>query len=131
MSIYFYYFPIISPLERVWPFILTNLNPLHPGILCAKFGWNWPSGSGEEDENVKSLRTDGRTDGQTDDRWSEKLTWAFSSGKLKKRLNLQSFTSNVWLLYVSEKFTILLSHCSLYFWTLLLCHFDLDRQTEG
>ena len=29
-------------------------------------------------------RTDGRTDRQTtDDRWSEKLTWAFSSGKLK------------------------------------------------
>ena len=25
-------------------------------MLCAKFGWNWPSGSGEEDENVKSLR---------------------------------------------------------------------------
>ena len=24
-------------------------------MLCAKFGWNWPSGSGEE-ENVKSLR---------------------------------------------------------------------------
>ena len=22
-------------------------------MLCAKFGWNWPSGSGEEDENVK------------------------------------------------------------------------------
>ena len=21
-------------------------------MLCAKFGWNWPSGSGEEDENV-------------------------------------------------------------------------------
>ena len=31
-------------------------------------------------------RTDGRTDGQTtDDRWSEKLTWAFSSGELKRR----------------------------------------------
>ena len=33
-------------------------------------------------------RTDGRTEGQTDrqttdDRWSEKLTWAFSSGELK------------------------------------------------
>ena len=25
-------------------------------MLCAKFGWNWPSGPGEEDENVKSLR---------------------------------------------------------------------------
>ena len=41
---------------------LNNLNPFHPWILCAKFGWNWPSGSGEEDENVKSLQTDRRTD---------------------------------------------------------------------
>ena len=37
-------------------------------MLCAKFGWNWPSGSGEEDENGKNFRqTDGRTDKQTDD----------------------------------------------------------------
>ena len=60
-----------SPLERVWHFILKNLNPLHPRMLCAKFGWNWPSGSGEEDENVKSLHqdrgSDGRRDRQTDD----------------------------------------------------------------
>ena len=25
-------------------------------MLCVLFGWNWSSGSGEEDENVKSLR---------------------------------------------------------------------------
>lgn len=24
--------------------------------FCAKCGWNWPSGSGELDEDVKSLR---------------------------------------------------------------------------
>ena len=70
-SMYFHYFIIISPWKRAGPFIWKNLNPLHPGILCVKFGWNWPSDFGEEDENVKSLqtdrRTDGRTDGQTDD----------------------------------------------------------------
>ena len=27
-------------------------------MLCVKFGWNWPSGSGEKDENVKSLQMD-------------------------------------------------------------------------
>ena len=27
---------------------------------CAKFGWNWPSGSGEEDENVKRDENDGQ-----------------------------------------------------------------------
>ena len=29
---------------------------------CAKFGLNWPGGSGDEDENVKSLQT--ANDGQ-------------------------------------------------------------------
>ena len=78
-SMYFRYFVIISPLKMAGPFIWTNLNPLHPRMLCAKFGWNWHSGSWEEDENVKSLQTDRR---RTDDRWSEKLTWVFSSGEL-------------------------------------------------
>ena len=49
-------------------------------MFCAKFIWKWPSGSGEEDENVKSLQTDGQTDEQ---QGSEKLIWAFSSGELK------------------------------------------------
>ena len=31
-------------------FIWTNLNPLYPRKLCAKFGWNWSSSSGEECE---------------------------------------------------------------------------------
>ena len=33
-----YYLPLIT----VWPFIETNLNPLHPRMLCAKFGWYGP-----------------------------------------------------------------------------------------
>jgi hypothetical protein len=40
-------------------------------MLCAKFGQNWSSGSGEEVKNVKSLQTDRRqtTDArQTDGR---------------------------------------------------------------
>ena len=49
LSMYFHYFLIISPWKKAGPFIWTNLNPLHPRMLCAKFGWNWPSGSGEED----------------------------------------------------------------------------------
>ena len=86
------------PLEKAEPFICTNLNPLHPRMHFAKFGWNWacgswPSGFGEEDENVKSLRQQGRHQrrwGQrqrrrtTDKLWSEKLTWAFGSGELKQ-----------------------------------------------
>ena len=69
-SMYFHYFVIISPWKRAGPFVWTNLNPLHPRMLCAKFGWNWPSGSEEEDENVKSLQTDWQSNRQTtDDRW--------------------------------------------------------------
>ena len=86
-SIYFRYFVFISPWKRAGPFIWTNLNSLHPRMLCAKFGWNWPSGSGEEDENVKCLRQRQQRRRQwrtTDKFWSEKLTWAFSSGELKK-----------------------------------------------
>ena len=128
---YFCYFVIIFPKKRAWPFIWTNLNLLHPRMLCAKFGWNWPSGfwrrgfflnsvnvfslfrnylplekgealhprmlfakfgwnwtsgSGEEDENVKSLRhwQRQRRRRSTDKFWSEELTWAFGSGELKR-----------------------------------------------
>ena len=44
---YFWYFIFISPWKRAGPFRLTKLNPLYPRMHCAKFGWNWPSGSGE------------------------------------------------------------------------------------
>ena len=56
--------------ERLSIFFILFLNylPFGKGVLCAKFGWNWPSGSGEEDENEKSLQTDGQTDRQTDSR---------------------------------------------------------------
>ena len=68
---YFHYFLIISPWKRAWPFIWTNLNPHHPRILCAKFGWNWPCCSWEEVQNVKCLQTDGQTDGRTDRRTND------------------------------------------------------------
>jgi hypothetical protein len=46
---HFYIFVIISPLKKTWPFIWTNLNSLHPSIICIKFDWIWYAGSGEED----------------------------------------------------------------------------------
>ena len=48
-------FAVISPWKRAGPFIWINLNPLHPRMLCAKFGWNWPSGSGEDFNFVNVL----------------------------------------------------------------------------
>ena len=60
-------------------------------MLCAMFGWNWSCGSGEEDENMKNLGQLQRLR-QTMDKWSEKLTWAFSSGELKTA-NIAAFSS--------------------------------------
>ena len=35
--------------EGLGPSFLRNLNPLYRRMLCAMFGLNWPSGSGEKD----------------------------------------------------------------------------------
>ena len=34
--------------KRTWPYIWTSLYLNYPKILCARFDWNWPCGSGEE-----------------------------------------------------------------------------------
>ena len=52
---YFNYFVIISPGKRAGSFIWINLNPPYPRMLCAKFGWNWLSGSGEENFSISSM----------------------------------------------------------------------------
>ena len=96
----FQYFTVISPWKSAWPFIWPNLSPLHLRMLCAKFGWNWPNGSGE-DENVKSLQIDRQTDGlTTDNRQSKKFTWTLSSDELKSdrqvQINGLSFTKLLW-----------------------------------
>ena len=99
------------PLERGVALHLNKLESLHPGMLCAKFCWNWPFGSGEE-ENMKSLRRLWRQ--QTADiLWSEKLTWAFGSGELKmipdSRKNSSSkFNKNIkWFLKQSKADSII------------------------
>ena len=46
---------IINLMRIYWFFIGTNLNALHPRMHCAKFGCNWPSGSGEEDVLISSM----------------------------------------------------------------------------
>jgi hypothetical protein len=71
-------------------------------MICAKSDQNWPSDSGEEVENVKVYRqTDRQTDGTTDNRRSEKLTWAFSSGELKKGQNSSKRGQNGMKFYLS------------------------------
>ena len=51
-------FHIICPWKRVCPLEINKLESPSPKI--ALFGSNWSSGSGEKDEKVNSLRTDGR-----------------------------------------------------------------------
>jgi hypothetical protein len=46
--VYFYYFTVTSPWRRAISFIWINSNPLPPKMICAKSGYNWPSGSGED-----------------------------------------------------------------------------------
>ena len=63
----FLLFHFYLPLEKIEPLHLNKLESQSPKDALCKFGWNWPSGSWEEDENEKSLQTDGQTDRRTDD----------------------------------------------------------------
>ena len=124
---YFRYFVIISPWKRAGHFIWTNLNSLDPRMLCAKFGWNWPSGSGEEDENVKSLQTDGRTDRQTDgqtDRQTDDGRQVIRKAHLSFQLRWAK-NSYIWskLFYIwNSVFFIYFSYILISKW-LKFCHF--------
>ena len=122
-------------MRKEWFLFWTNLNPLHPRIHCAKFGWIWSSGSPKDAlcqvwlklaqwfwrgflnfftvfglfhnylplEKGRALQLNKLESPLPKDalcqiwlklaqwflkrwkfeRWSEKLTWAFSSGELK------------------------------------------------
>ena len=48
--------PLLSLWEKARQFIWTDLKHHHQRMLYAMFGWNWPSGSWEDSENVKSLQ---------------------------------------------------------------------------
>ena len=48
LLMYFCYLVNIFPWKMAWHLTWTNLNSLHSRVLFFKFGWNWPSGSGEE-----------------------------------------------------------------------------------
>ena len=73
------------PLEKDGRLHLNKLESTSPNLLCAKFGWNWPTGSGEEEVNVKSWQQRGQI-------VIRKITWAFGSGELKKYIKLTVLT---------------------------------------
>ena len=78
---------IISPWKRAGALHLNKLeSPSPKDALCQV--WlklaQWFRTRRWKSKRFTDRRTDGRTDSQTtDNRWSEKLTWAFSSGELK------------------------------------------------
>ena len=94
LSIYFCYLVIISTWKWAWPFILINLNPLQPRILCFKV-WlklaRWFL--------RRRWKCEKFTDRRQMDRWTtdnmrlEKLTWAFISVELK--LNMLAASEHV------------------------------------
>ena len=46
----------ITFINRIqWSLFVKKMNSLHQKMLCAKFGWNWPSDSGEEDFQISSM----------------------------------------------------------------------------
>ena len=65
----------LSHWKKLWASIRTKLNSLYSRMLCATFGWNWKSGSTEEDKNVKNLQTDGQPANRKAC-WSFQLRWA-------------------------------------------------------
>ena len=58
------YFRYYLSLVKCISLISVYLNFLYPRMFCARFGRNWPSGSVEEDDNLKSLQIDRWTDRQ-------------------------------------------------------------------
>ena len=72
---YLHYFVIISPWKRSGPFVWTNLYPFHPRIsmFCVSLV---EIGLVVLEKKMKMWKVYRQT---TDDRYSEKLTWAFSS----------------------------------------------------
>ena len=79
MSMYFHFVSIISLWQRAWPFIRTNLNCLHLGVLYVKYGGTW-LGDSEEVNTWKDI--DGHLNRQTqidkNNRCFAKHYWAFA-----------------------------------------------------
>ena len=77
-------FRYFLPLEKGVVLYLKNMNPLYPRMICAKFDWNWPSGSGSKCEKftTKTSTTTMTDNGQISIRKAHvslRLRWAKSN----------------------------------------------------
>ena len=82
------------------PLFEKTLNPLYPSMLCAKFGWNYYSGSGE-DEHVKGFwQCHWRQWKTTGTFWQEKLSYStLQFGELVKEFKLMHMKNKANLYY--------------------------------
>ena len=129
----FRFFVIISSWKKTWPFIWTNLNSFHPRMLCTMQVWfKWPSGSGEEDENVKSLQSDGQTDDRRQairkarlnfqlriylkyivPKSSKKYIYIMITNRIKLQTKMLNTIHRYYLLKPGEVFDIYISHAGI------------------
>ena len=88
-SMYIRYLLIISPWKRADLHVNKHESTPLKDVWCQVWlklvQWLWRRRW--KCENFTDRQTDRRTDGRRD-RWSEKLTWAFSSGELKRNLSI-------------------------------------------
>lgn len=91
----------IYPFKRVWPFVWTNLNPLHAILHCAKFCWIGESGSGFGVKCKKFTSVNGKR--------RTRLRWA---NNVKCRENLIAIERNILMPGACG------NHCDL--WTVIL-----------
>ena len=77
ISLFLYYIPLDKGVALFW----NKLESPIPKDALYQVCWNWPSGSWEEDENVKSLQTDGRqTTGDQKSSLELSAQWAKTHG---------------------------------------------------
>ena len=74
--------------------------PPYPRMLCAKFDWNWPSGFGKENKNVKSLQwqqqqTTVRTN--FDQKSSPEFPLRWAKKRYKPHVNFQLYSKRIQL----------------------------------
>jgi hypothetical protein len=98
-------------LRRVIPFLWRNLNPLHPRMICAKSGQNWPSSSREEVENVKVYRqTDRQIDaGQRAIRKAHlifQLRWAKNVICYRKCYEIRAISAGMWMQTLIQSYSV-------------------------
>ena len=82
------HFRYYHPLEKGVTLHLNKLESLYQRMHCAMFGWIWPSGSGEETENVKRFQPDNRQTDRRQTTGDQKAHFSFQLRRVKTRADI-------------------------------------------